>query len=503
MIRRRHNKTPYELIHARKPYLTYFHFFGALCYPTNDGEDPVAPSASTSSTIRETQSPVISEGVEEHLQQAPFVDDPFLNILTSEPSSQESSSIMQPTNPPFDHISKWTKHHPLENVIGNPSRPISTSKQLHTDAMWCFFNAFLTSIEPKNFKEALLESSWIDWIFKVKQDEFGAVLKNKAKLIAKRYRQEEGIDFKESFAPMARIEAIRIFIVNATNKNMTIHQMDVKTTFLKGELREEVYVSKPKGFVDQDNPTNVYKLKKALYGLKQASRACPRGIFINQAKYALEIFKKYGMDSSDSVDTPMVDRSKLDKDLQGKSTINMGLWYSKDTNIALTAYVDVDHAGCQDTRKSTSSSAQFLGDRLVTWSSKKQKSIAISSTELADIFSKALPRERFEFLINRLGMKSMSPETLKSLGGTMETSKRRRCKLDYRSQQHSKGSSEGSGIILEVPDEPKDNSGSSSSSLSGSDDEVQDVSTNEENKANESKADAEVTEKQAGDEQPV
>ncbi|GKC59869.1 retrovirus-related pol polyprotein from transposon TNT 1-94 [Tanacetum coccineum] len=113
----------------------------------------------------------------------------------------------------------------------------------------------------------------LKWIFKVKQDEFEMVLKNKAMLVAKGYHQEEEIDFEESLTPVARIEALRIFVVNAANKNMTIYQMDVKTTFLNGELREEVYVSQPEGFVDQDNPTHVYKLKKALYGLKQAPRA--------------------------------------------------------------------------------------------------------------------------------------------------------------------------------------------------------------------------------------
>ncbi|GKB74446.1 retrovirus-related pol polyprotein from transposon TNT 1-94 [Tanacetum coccineum] len=210
----------------------------------------------------------------------------------------------------------------------------------------------------------------------------------------------------------------------------------------------------------------------------------PRGIFINQSKYALEIIKKYGMDSCDLVDTPMVDRSKLDEDSLGilvnqtqfqsmvgslmyitTSRPDLGLWYPKDTAMELTAYADADHAGCQDTRRSTSGSAQFLGDKLVSWSSKKQKSTAISTTEaeyiaisaialccnnvqhsrskhidirhhfireqvengvvelyfvttdyqLADIFTKALPRERFEFLLPRLGMKSMSPETLKRL----------------------------------------------------------------------------------------
>ncbi|GJX70975.1 retrovirus-related pol polyprotein from transposon TNT 1-94 [Tanacetum coccineum] len=113
----------------------------------------------------------------------------------------------------------------------------------------------------------------LKWIYKVKLDEYGDVLKNKARLVAKGYRQEEGIDFEESFAPVARIEAIRIFIANAANKNMTIYLMDVKTSFIDGELKEEVYVSQPEGFIDPDHPTHVYRLKKALYGLKHAPRA--------------------------------------------------------------------------------------------------------------------------------------------------------------------------------------------------------------------------------------
>ncbi|GKB88185.1 retrovirus-related pol polyprotein from transposon TNT 1-94, partial [Tanacetum coccineum] len=107
----------------------------------------------------------------------------------------------------------------------------------------------------------------------VKTDKSGGVLKNKAQLVAQGFRQEEGIDFDESFAPVARVEAIRIFVANVAHKNMTIYQMDVKMAFLNGELKEKVYVSQPEGFVDQDNPSQVYKLKKALYGLKQAPRA--------------------------------------------------------------------------------------------------------------------------------------------------------------------------------------------------------------------------------------
>ncbi|GJY42982.1 retrovirus-related pol polyprotein from transposon TNT 1-94 [Tanacetum coccineum] len=124
-------------------------------------------------------------------------------------------------------------------------------------------------------------------------------------VIAIKWIYKEGIDFEESFALVARIEAIRIFIANAASKNMVIYQMDVKTAFLNGDLQEEVFVSQPEGFEDPEHPTHVYRLKKALYGLKQAPRACPRGIFINQAKYALEILKKYGMDLTDPVDTPI------------------------------------------------------------------------------------------------------------------------------------------------------------------------------------------------------
>ncbi|GJU50622.1 retrovirus-related pol polyprotein from transposon TNT 1-94 [Tanacetum coccineum] len=108
----------------------------------------------------------------------------------------------------------------------------------------------------------------LKWIYKVKTNESGGVLKNKARLVAQGFRQEEGIDFEESFEPVGRIEAIHIFVAYAAHKNMIIYQMDVKTDFLNGELKEEVYVSQLEGFVDQDNPSHVYKLKKALYGLK-------------------------------------------------------------------------------------------------------------------------------------------------------------------------------------------------------------------------------------------
>ncbi|GJS85173.1 retrovirus-related pol polyprotein from transposon TNT 1-94 [Tanacetum coccineum] len=408
----------------------------------------------------------------------PFAQDdnnPFVNVFALVLSFDESSSgdvsfakstqVVQPHN----HLRKWSKDHPLDNVIGNPSHPVTTIKQLATDALWCLYNSVLSKVKPKNVKTAMDKGCWFEAMQKeihefdrIQLDEYGDVLKNKAQLVAKGYRQEECIDFEESFASVARIEAIRIFIANAASKNMIIYQIDVKTAFLNGELKEEVYVSQPKGFIDPDHPTHVYRLKKALYGLKQA----PRAWYNTLSRFLLD--NKF----SNGVVDPTYQAKPTKKHLEAikrvfrylRGTINWGLWYSKDTAMALTAYTDADHAGCQDTRRSTSGSAQFLGDKLVSWSSKKQKSIAISTTkaeyiaiaitlycnnvqhsrskhidichhfireqvkngvvelyfvttdyQLADIFTKALPRERFEFLLPRLGMKSMSPETLKRL----------------------------------------------------------------------------------------
>ncbi|GJU37359.1 putative ribonuclease H-like domain-containing protein [Tanacetum coccineum] len=273
-----------------------------------------APSTSASSSTSDIHLPVQHQEIaEEPIQEdTPIIHDvlpPSHNLVTGDPGSAQSSSgnvnAAEPNqvNYPPDHLRRWTKDHPLDNIVGNPSRPVSTRKQLASDALWCCFHTELSKVEPKNFKMAVIEDCWfqamqdeihefdrlevwelvprpiyvmviaLKWIYKVKLDEYGDVLKNKARLVAKGYRQEEGIDFEESFAPVARIEAIRIFIANAATKNMIIYQMDVKTAFLNGDLQEEVFVSQPEGFEDQDNPTHVYRLKKALYGLKQAPRA--------------------------------------------------------------------------------------------------------------------------------------------------------------------------------------------------------------------------------------
>ncbi|GKF30791.1 retrovirus-related pol polyprotein from transposon TNT 1-94, partial [Tanacetum coccineum] len=171
----------------------------------------------------------------------------------------------------FGHVNKWTKDHPLDNIIGELEKPVSTILQLHEQDLFCYYYAFLTpELVPRPDKVTVIT---LKWIYNVKLDELGGILKNKAQLIVSGYRQEEGIDFEESFAPVARLDAIRIFLAFAAHMNMIVHQMDVKTAFLNGIMREEVYVSQPDGFVDKDNLNLMYKLKKALYGLKQAPRA--------------------------------------------------------------------------------------------------------------------------------------------------------------------------------------------------------------------------------------
>nr|GEU63878.1 retrovirus-related Pol polyprotein from transposon TNT 1-94 [Tanacetum cinerariifolium] len=199
-------------------------------------------------------------------------------------------------------------------------------------------------------------------LFFVKLDELGGILKNKARLVACGYHQEEGIDFEESFAPVARLEAIRIFLAYAAHKNMVVYQMDVKIAFLNDKLREEVYVSQPNGFVDPDNPNHVYKLKKALYGLEQALHAWYNmlsSFLISQdfSKGLVDPILFIHIDSNDLLlarptEKHLLAVKRIFRYLRG--TVNRGLWYPKDSSIALTVFADADHDGCQDTRRSTS-----------------------------------------------------------------------------------------------------------------------------------------------------
>nr|GEW27088.1 retrovirus-related Pol polyprotein from transposon TNT 1-94 [Tanacetum cinerariifolium] len=336
IIRLCHGKTPYVLLHGKLPTLSFLHVFGALCYPTNDSENlgKLQPKADMAPEfIALIADEIAPEPVES-------TGSPFSTIVDQDAPSPSKTQTTSETQPPVIPNNVEEDNHDIEVVhMGNDP----------------FFDKVMVIT--------------LKWIYKVNLDELGGILKNKVHLVARGYRQEEGINFEESFAPVARLEAIRIFLAYAAHKNMVVYQMDAKTVFFNGNLREEVYVSQPDGFVDPDNPNHVYKLKKALYGLKQAPRAwydmlssfmisqdfskglvdptlficrnnndlllvqiyvddiifaastpeLPKGIFINQSKYALDSLKKYGFEPFDLVDTPMVDKSKLDEDKEGKA----------------------------------------------------------------------------------------------------------------------------------------------------------------------------------------
>ncbi|GJY91774.1 retrovirus-related pol polyprotein from transposon TNT 1-94 [Tanacetum coccineum] len=423
-----------------------------------------APATTTITSPSQTYPPDTSVNGPEHTFTASSSES-FENSITNEFDSEASSfgtvnvNPNQQNNPPIIHEQKWTKDHPLENY---PCWIDAMQEEIHEFeclAVW--------ELVPAPSHSLVIG---LKWVYKIKLDKYGEVLKNKAWLVAKGYCQEEGIDFEESFTPM-----------------------DVKTAFLNGELNEVVYVSQPEGFIDLDQPTHVYRLKKALYGLKQAPRAwydklsrflmstgfskgvidpmlftrktgkhillvqiyvddiifastnpksCetfakemsftfkmsmmgqmsfflglqvsqnPRGIFINKSKYALEILKKYGLDSSASVDTPMVEKMKLDEDRQGKlvdptrfhGMVGSLMYLSASRPdiifvVCIFKHIDIRHHFIKEQVENRVVEVYFIETKY----------------QLVDIFTKALPRERFELILPLLGMKQLSPETLKEL----------------------------------------------------------------------------------------
>nr|GEU64234.1 retrovirus-related Pol polyprotein from transposon TNT 1-94 [Tanacetum cinerariifolium] len=289
-------------------------------------------------------------------------DSPSTITVTEDAPTETIITLPSPPSPPNTSVDE------PENTITTPgSDSFGNSVTYEFDSEASSFGT-VNNVVPKKFKEAVQYPCWINamqeeiheferlavwelvpaplhslviglkWVYKIKLDEYGDVLKKKARLVAKGYRQEAGIDFEESFAPVARLEAIKLFTANASSQNMTIFQMEVKIAFLNGELNEVVHVSQPEGFVDPNLPTHVYRLKKALYGLKQAPRAWydklsrflmstgfskgivdPTLFTRKTGKHILLVqIYKYGLDSSASVDTPMVEKMKLDEDRQGK-----------------------------------------------------------------------------------------------------------------------------------------------------------------------------------------
>ncbi|KAJ9552678.1 hypothetical protein OSB04_016723 [Centaurea solstitialis] len=465
--------------------------------------------------------------------------------LTTQPASTNDVSVSSSVNDqtPLPHIAKWIKAHPIDLIIGDPTSSVQTRAATANE---CNFSVFLSTIEPTRVSDALQDSDWVTamqeelnqfealkvwrlvklpecksvidtkWLFKNKRDANNIFVRNKARLVAKGYHQQEGIDYDETFAPVARLEAIRMFLAYAAYKDFTGFQMDVKTAFLYGHLKEEVYVAQPEGFVGKEHPDYVYVLDNALYGLKQAPRAwydelskhllskgfkkrsvdstlflmkegehivviqiyvddiifgstsrelCKKfetvmteefkmsmmgeinfflglqvrqfsdGIFINQSKYIFDLLKKYDMSGCRSIGTLMATGNSIGPDHEGKDvdlrnyrsmvgslmyltasrpdimfatcvcaryqakpkeshlaavkrifrylkgTPYYGIWYPKGLGFELQAYTDADYGGCNMDRKSTSGYLQFLGNKLVSWASKKQQGISTSTAE--------------------------------------------------------------------------------------------------------------------------
>ncbi|KAJ9536703.1 LOW QUALITY PROTEIN: hypothetical protein OSB04_un000088 [Centaurea solstitialis] len=517
-----------------------------------DLSEAVDPQSSNTSSLDITDSASTSIQATSDVQDIPSASSTEPHVTNPSENPSESSTtvpvdIIEPSTvndqTPLPHTVKWTRSHPIELIIGDPT---STVKTRAASANECNFSVFLTDTEPTRVSDALQDSDWVTamqeelnqfsalkvwrlvkrpqdksiidtkWLFKNKKDEHGTIVRNKARLVAKGYRQQEGIDYDQTFAPVARLEAIRMFLAYAAYKDFTVFQMDVKTAFLYGHLKEEVYVTQPEGFVDPDHPDYVYILDKALYGLKQAPRAwyeelstyllskgfkkgsvdstlfimkegdhivviqvyvddiifgstskdlCKKfetimtqefkmsmmgeinfflglqvkqftdGIFINQSKYIFDLLKKYDMSSCNSISTPMATGNKIGPDHEGKDvdlrtyrgmvgslmyltasrpdimfatcvcaryqakpkeshlaavkrifrylkgTPYYGLWYPKGLGFELQAYSDADYGGCNMDRKSTSGHIQLLGNKLVSWASKKQQCVSTSTAE--------------------------------------------------------------------------------------------------------------------------
>ncbi|KAJ9561594.1 hypothetical protein OSB04_006754 [Centaurea solstitialis] len=350
LIVKRFRRTPYELFRNRKPSIEHLHIFGCVCYILNnkdnlgkfdsksddgiflgyssisktyrvfnkrrqaieetihvkfdESEDPPIPSTEISTPPLINATPITQITPSEPDQPTNSVDfsqttvsEPTPTNLLPDPSVNEASTSGQVYQPP---ALRWTKDHPIDQVLGNPSSGIKTRRQ---SGNVCLYVNFISENEPKEIDDALRDPAWVSamqeelaefirnnvwllvprprkrtiigsmWIFRNKLDEIGTIIRNKARLVAQGYRQEEGIDYDETFAPVARLEAIRLFLAFAAHMNFKVYQMDIKNAFLNGKLNEEVYVAQPPGFVDPKFPDHVYKLNKALYGLKQAPRA--------------------------------------------------------------------------------------------------------------------------------------------------------------------------------------------------------------------------------------
>jgi hypothetical protein len=499
-----------------------------------------------------------------------------IRVTEDEPSSphQDQSQAEQEVEPiqheaqvPHPRIHQIIqKDHPVDNILGSINKVVTTHSRLAT---FCEHYSFVSSLEPLKVEEALDDPDWVmamqeelnnftrnevwslverpkqnvigtKWVFQNKQDEHSVVTRNKARLVAQGFTQIEGLDFGETYAPVARLESICILLAFATHHDFKLYQMDVKSAFLNGPISELIYVEQPPGFEDPKLPNHVYKLHKALYGLKQAPRAwyeclkdfllrkgfeigkadstlftrkvdkeifvcqiyvddiifgstnkswcedfsrimmkrfemsmmgeltfflgfqikqLKEGTFICQTKYTKDMLKKFDMENAKPIKTPKPTNGHLDLNEDGKAvdqkvyrsmigsllylcasrpdimlsvcmcarfqanpkechlmavkrilrylvyTPYLGLWYPKGSTFNLLGYSDSDYAGCKVDRKSTSGTYQFLGRSLVSWSSKKQNSVALSVAEPPKLFRLKCVNNCYAAVINSTHVK--------------------------------------------------------------------------------------------------
>ncbi|GJV97554.1 retrovirus-related pol polyprotein from transposon TNT 1-94 [Tanacetum coccineum] len=330
IIVNRHGKIAYDVFRGRSPDISYFHVFGCHMHIHNHKDHLGKFDEKVDDGFFLGYSPVDkafrdSVSPEEHPELS-HTNDQVINELDYNESAD---------NPEPAEVQVWSreKHIELVNIIGEPLGGITTKSRVRdskaASAHECLYVNFLSQIEPKRLIEALEEEGWIIAMNKI--DEYGIVINNKARLVAQGYRQEEGIDYDETFAHVARLEAIRIFLAYDAYMGFMVYQMDVKSAFLNGKILEEVYVQQPLRFESSEFPNHVCKLDKALYGLKQAPKAWYQA---NPKESHLVVVKRIFR--------------------YPKGTPNLGLWYPKGSGFDLKAYSDSYYAGCNLDRKSTS-----------------------------------------------------------------------------------------------------------------------------------------------------
>ncbi|KAL5569300.1 hypothetical protein UlMin_025875 [Ulmus minor] len=468
-------KTPYELWKGKKPNISYFKVFGCKCFILNQKDDlgkfdsksdvGIFLGYSTSSkafrvynrrtlVVEESMHVIFDESNPLSFEKVVVCDDDDAASIDQNQASnvpqnpQGETQLIDQTEVVLDKVSAAThdgQQPSLEdqttNLEGNTQRGNDSNlprefRFVHNHpidlilAMQEELNQFerndVWELVPRPKDQTVIGTKWV---FRNKVDESGVVTRNKARLVAQGYNQEEGIDYEETFAPVARLESIRMLLAFACFKDFILFQMDVKSAFLNGFIIEEVYVEQPPGFTSFDFPNHLN------YFLGLQIKQSKEGIFLNQSKYIRDLLNRFGMKYSKAASTPMSPTIKLDKDENGKSvditkyrgmigallyltssrpdimfsvclcarfqsnpkeshlsavkrifkylygTKDLGLWYPKGAYLELISYSDADFGGCKIDRKSTSGTCHLLGSSLVSWGSKKQNSVALSTAE--------------------------------------------------------------------------------------------------------------------------